>query len=126
MFGKLNLCWWLVVPSQKIQSDLYIALHKFLVNLYNHLERESLLASQPTAATATSVTETTGLYEAVLGTSPSPTAQPQHHPAASRPSCPVRGEHIAEQNPQWCLPLGRGGYCSSPSAAQNLYLLSLC
>lgn len=92
MFGKLNLCRWLVVPSQKIQSDLYIALHKFLVNLYNHLERESLLASQPTAAMATSVTETAGLYEAVPGTSPSPTVQPQHHPAASSPSSPVRGD----------------------------------
>lgn len=45
MFGKLNLCRRLVVPSQKIQSDLYIALHKFLVNLYSHLERESLLTS---------------------------------------------------------------------------------
>lgn len=88
MFGKLNLCRWLVVPSQKIQSDLYIALHKFLVNLYNHLERESLLASQPTAAMATSVTETAGLYEAVPGTSPSPTAQP----AASSPSSPIRGD----------------------------------
>lgn len=88
MFGKLNLCQWLVVPSQKIQSDLYIALHKFLVNLYNHLERESLLASQPTAAMATSVTETAGLYEAVPGTSPSPTAQP----AASSPSSPIRGD----------------------------------
>lgn len=69
MFRKLNLCRWLVVPSQKIQSDLYIALHKFLVNLYNHLERESLLISQRTAAMATSVTETTGLYEAAPGTS---------------------------------------------------------
>lgn len=69
MFRKLNLCQWLVVPSQKIQSDLYIALHKFLVNLYNHLERESLLVSQRTAAMATSVTQTAGLYEVVPGTS---------------------------------------------------------
>lgn len=69
MFRKLNLCQRLVVPSQKIQSDLYIALHKFLVNLYNHLERESLLISQRTTAMATSVTETAGLYEAVPGTS---------------------------------------------------------
>lgn len=69
MFRKLNLCRRLVVPSQKIQSDLYIALHKFLVNLYNHLERELLLISQQTAAMATSVTETARLYEAVPGTS---------------------------------------------------------
>lgn len=68
MFQKLNLCRRLVVPSQKIQSDLYIALHKFLVNLYNHLERESLLISQRTVVTAASVTETTRLYEAVPGT----------------------------------------------------------
>lgn len=70
MFRKLNLCQRLVVPSQKIQSDLYIALHKFLVNLYNHLERELLLISQRTAAMATSVTETAGLYKAVPGTLP--------------------------------------------------------
>lgn len=69
MFRKPNLCWWLVVPSQKIQPDLYIVLHKFLVNLYNHLERELLLVSQQTTAMATSVTETVGLYEAVPGTS---------------------------------------------------------
>lgn len=104
MFGKLNLCRWLVVPSQKIQSDLYIALHKFLVNLYNHLERESLLASQPTAAMATSVTETAGLYEAVPGTSPSPTAQPQHHPAASSPSSPVRGDTFPSKTRSGAFP----------------------
>lgn len=58
MFRKLNLCRRLVVPSQKIRSDLYIALHKFLVNLYNHLERESLLA--PQRAVAAAATETAG------------------------------------------------------------------
>lgn len=68
MFRKLNLCQRLFVPSQKIQPDLYIALHKFLVNLYNHLERELLLISQRTTATATSVTETAQLYKAVPGT----------------------------------------------------------
>lgn len=67
MFGKLNLCRRLVVPSQKIQSDLYIALHKFLVNLYNHLERESLLAPQRAVAAAASAAQTAGLYGAVPG-----------------------------------------------------------
>lgn len=41
------------VPSQekkkkKRQSDLYVTLNKFLVNLYSHLEGESLLAAQRT------------------------------------------------------------------------------
>lgn len=34
--------------KKKRQSDLYVTLNKFLVNLYSHLEGESLLAAQRT------------------------------------------------------------------------------
>lgn len=140
MFRKLNLCQRLVVPSQKIQSDLYIALHKFLVNLYNHLERESLLISQRTTAMATSVTETAGLYEAVPGTSSRaggggkrkkkkpPLRGPRPAPtAAVTPPSPDWREAEPPAKPMAVpSPEARGCYCSSPSIAQTLYLLSLC
>lgn len=138
MFRKLNLCRQLVVSSQKIQSDLYIALHKFLVNLYNHLERESLLISQRTAAMATSVTKTARLYEAVPGTSSRagggerrekpPLRGPLPAPTtAVTPPSPVRREAWPWVKPKAVPSLeGRGCYCSSPSVAQTLYLLSLC
>lgn len=116
MFRKPNLCRWLVVPSQKIQPDLYIVLHKFLVNLYNHLERESLLVSQQTTAMATSVTETVGLYEAVPGTSSRagvggrrekpPLQSPRPAPtAAVIPPSPVQRE---EQPHIGAFPRGKG------------------
>jgi len=138
MFRKLNLCRQLVVSSQKIQSDLYIALHKFLVNLYNHLERESLLISQRTAAMATSVTETARLYEAVPGISsraggggrsgkpplwgpwPTPTSVVIPPSPAQREAEP-RAKLLAVPSLE-----ARGCYCSSASVAQTLYLLSLC
>lgn len=38
------------LSEKKRQSDLYVALNKFLVNLYSHLEGESLLAAERTVA----------------------------------------------------------------------------
>lgn len=120
MFRKLNLCQRLVVPSQKIQSDLYIALHKFLVNLYNHLERESLLISQRTTAMATSVTETAGLYEAVPGissraggggqrkknTSAGSPASPHHRSHPTQPR--VEGSRAPSKTHGSAFPRGKG------------------
>lgn len=106
MFRKLNLCRWLVVPSQKIQSDLYIALHKFLVNLYNHLERESLLASQPTAAMATSVTETAGALRGCAGYHASIAAQPERRPTPRQRASTslMQGKCIPERAPHRASP----------------------
>lgn len=116
MFRKLNLCRRLVVPSQKIQSDLYIALHKFLVNLYNHLERESLLASQPTAAMATSVTETAGALRGRAGYQASTAAQPEHRPLGKEPR-PASCKGNASQSELPMVP---------PPGMGQLLLVSLC
>lgn len=114
MFRKLNLCRRLVVPSQKIRSDLYIALHKFLVNLYNHLERESLLA--PQRAAAASAADTAGLPEAVPGTARA------ENTSVGCPGCPAWGESHPRATP---FPRGRGLlFLPSASPFKNRQLLN--